>query len=215
MTTNHVAATHSKAKVSEDYYPIMEFLAKSPLDYALVHEPILLPAMVSEAWTSAQVEKGKIIVSLSSNSYDITSEVLSVALHFPIKKPYDAHASYEEIKEMFRSLKYTGSIDDLGKLGRRFLRKGWSLFFDQIAKAFTGKCSGFDAITSITCQICYSLLTNKVINIASLLLQQMGQKVKHVETGRTIIYYHKFIMMLLHHLAPELSTQLSNQTVKE
>ena len=43
----------------------------------------------------------------------------------------------------------------------------------------------------------------------------MGQKMKHVEIGRTKIYYHKFIMMLLHHLAPELSTQLADHTVKE
>ena len=55
---------------------------------------------VSEAWTSAQVEEGKITVSIGSNSFDITSEVLSVALHFPSKKPYDAQASNEEIKEM-------------------------------------------------------------------------------------------------------------------
>ena len=58
MITNHVEATHLKAKVSKDYYPIMDFLAHSPLDYALVHKPILLPTMVSEAWTSAQVEEG-------------------------------------------------------------------------------------------------------------------------------------------------------------
>ena len=90
MTTNHVAATHSKAKVSEDFYPIMDFLAQSLIDYALVHEPILLPAMVSKAWTSTQVEEGKITMSLGFNSFDITSEVLSAALYLPSKKPYDA-----------------------------------------------------------------------------------------------------------------------------
>ena len=82
----------------------MDFLAQSPLDYALVHEPILLPAVVSEAWTSGQVEEGKITMSLGSNSYDITYEVLSAALHLPNKKPYDAHASDEEIKECFDHL---------------------------------------------------------------------------------------------------------------
>ena len=116
---------------------------------------------------------------------------------------------------MLRSLNYTDSVADLGKLGRHFLRKEWSLFFDQIAKSFTGKCSGFDAITSITCQIGYSLLTNKVIDIASLLLQQMGQKMKHVETGRTKIYYHMFLMMLLLHFAPKLTTQVADKTIKE
>ena len=149
-------------------------------------------------------------MSLGSNSYDITYEVLSVALHLPSKKPYDAQASDQEIKEMFPSLNYTGSINDLGKLGRRFLRKEWSLLFNQTAKAFTGKCNGFDVITSITCQIGYSLLTNKVIDIASLLLQQMGQKMKQVKTGRTKKYHHRFIMMLLHHLIPKLSTQLAD-----
>ena len=89
MSTNHVATTHSKAMVSEDYYPIMDFLAQSPLDYALVHEPILFPAGVSEASTYVQVEKGKITLSLGSNSFDITSEVLNGALHFPSQKPFD------------------------------------------------------------------------------------------------------------------------------
>ena len=201
--------------MSEDYYPIMDFLAQNPLDYALVHEPILLPTVVTEAWTSTQVEEGKIIVSIGSNSFNITSKVISVVLQLPSKKPYDAQASDEEIKEMLQSLNYTNSVGDLGELGRRFLRKEWSLFFDQIAKAFIGKYSGYDDITSITCQIGYSLLTNKVIDIDSLLLQQMGQKMKHVENGRTKIYYHMFLMMLFHHLAPELSTQLIDQTEKK
>ena len=215
MTTKHVAATYSKAKVSEDYYPIMDFLAQSPLDNALVHEPILLPAVVSEGWTSVQVEECKITVCLGSHSYDTTSKVLNVVLHFPSKKPYDAQASDEEIKEMLRSLNYTSSVADLGKLERRFLQKEWSLYFDQIVKAFTVKCCGFDASTSITFQIGYSMLTYKVIDVDSLLLQQMGQKIKHVEIGRTKIYYHRFIMMLLHHLVSELTTQLVDYIVKE
>ena len=44
MTINYVAATHSKDKVSEDYYTIMGFLTQNPLDYALFHKPILYPA---------------------------------------------------------------------------------------------------------------------------------------------------------------------------
>ena len=95
------------------------------------------------------------------------------------------------------------------------MQNEWSFFFDQIAKAFTGKCSGYDAITSITCHIGYNFLYNKVIDIASLLLQQMGQNIKHVETGRTKVYHHRFLMLLLHHLASELSTQIIDKTVKE
>ena len=53
---------------------------------------------------------------------------------------------------MFRSHNYTDSLDDFDKLGRPFLKKEWSMFFDQISKAFTCKCSGYDAITSITFQ---------------------------------------------------------------
>ena len=121
MTMNHIAATHSKAKVSEDYYPIMDFLAQSPLYYILVHEPILFPYAVSEAWTSAHVEEGKITLSLGSNSFDITYEVLSASLHFPSKKPFDGNTLDEEIKEVLRSLNYTDSVADLGKLGRHFL----------------------------------------------------------------------------------------------
>ena len=56
------------------------------------------------------------------------------------------------------------------------MQKEWSFFFDQIAKAFTGKCSRYDAITSITCQIGYSLLTNKVIDIAKSVIAANGPK---------------------------------------
>ena len=72
-------------------------------------------------------------------------------LPFPTKKPFDAYALDEKIKEMLQSLNYIDSLDDLGKLGRRFLRNEWYLFFDQIAKAFKWKCSGYDDITYITC----------------------------------------------------------------
>ena len=41
MTTNNVAAIHLKDKATEEYHPIMDFLTQGPLDYTLVHEPVL------------------------------------------------------------------------------------------------------------------------------------------------------------------------------
>ena len=102
--------------------------------------------------------------------------MLNAALHLPVKKPFDASTTDDKIKNIFRSLNYTGSLDDLGKLGRPFLRKSGPCSLIKIAKAFIGKCSGYDTITYITCQIGYNLLTNKVIDIANLLLQHMRKR---------------------------------------
>ena len=215
MTTNHATAILAKEKATPDFHPVMDFLAQSPLNRALTHKPIFIPEVVGEVWQSAKVSEGKITITFGEFTYDITEDAINTALGLPVKQTFDANSNDDDIRNMFRSLNYAGTLDDLSEIKRPFLRKEWSFFFDQISKAFTGKCSGYDAITSITSQIGYSLLSNKVINIAKLLLHQMGTKMRIVETGRVKVYYHRFLMMLLLHFIPDLSMQAGTKIIKE
>ena len=93
MTINHVATIHSKDKATEEYHPIIDFLAQGPIDYSLVHEHVLLHAAGSQTWSSEQVADCKITILFSNDSFDITTDMLNVALHIPTNKPFDALAT--------------------------------------------------------------------------------------------------------------------------
>ena len=95
---------------------------------------------------------------------------------------------------MLRKIGYIGIVASMSKLSRPFLRKEWSFFFDQLSKGFTGKCSAFESLTSLTCQIGYNLF-NKVVDIGSILLHHICLKLNSV--NRSKVYYHIFIIMQL------------------
>ena len=158
-----------------------------------------------------QGQLGKISIQFENDTFDITSSVINFVLNLPIKTPFDNHATDDKIRTMLREIGYIGSVASMSKLSRPFLRKEWSFFFDQLSKGFTGKCSAFEQITSLICQIGYILLFNRVIDIGSLLLNHIGLKLNCA--NRSKVYYHRFIMMLVNHFIPNSNERFGTKNV--
>ena len=73
------------------------------------------------------------------------------------------------------------------------MRKEWNFFFDCIGKAFTNKCSNFDALTQLTQQIGYGLLNNAILDIPTHLLEFIrSRKAENPQ----VIYFPRFLHLI-------------------
>ena len=140
------------------------------------------------------------LYSIQNDTFDIIGSVINSVLNLPIITPFDKHAIDDQLITMLREIGYTSIVASMSKLSRPFLRKEWSFFFDQLSKGFTGKCSSFEKITSLICQIGYNLLFNRGNDIGSLLLNHIGLKLNCA--NRSKVYYHRFIIMSVNHFIP-------------
>lgn len=217
MTNNHVAAITNKEGVSSDFHSIMDFMASGPLSYALTASPQLNQVAISQAWENAEVidsvqgQSGKIVLHLGQDTYDITESVVNSVLHLPVSVNFENVPSDDNVRTMLSELGYNGPLDNMSQLNRSFLRKEWSFFFDQIAKCFTGKCSSFQQITSVTSHIAYSLLYDRVINIGSIILSQMCIKLGSRDQNRKMVYYHRFMQLFINHFIPDVEARFGRE----
>ena len=213
MTNNHFATITNKKGVSTDFHPVMDFMAVGPLGYALTASPQINQAAVSQAWENAEVidsvqgQSGKIVLTLGQDTFDITESVVNSVLHLPVSLEFDSEPSDDNVRTMLSNLGYSGPLDNMSQLRRPFLRKEWSFFFDQLAKCFTGKCSSFEQITSVTSHIGYSLLYNRVINFGHVILNQMSIKLGSRDHGRNMVYYHRFMQLFINHFIPNVEAR--------
>ena len=77
------------------------------------------------------------------------------------------------------------------------MRKEWNFFFDCIGKAFTNKCSNFDALTQMTQQIGYGLLHDSLYDIPSKILEFL--RMRRIENAQ-VIYFPRFLHLIFFHL---------------
>ncbi|WOG85173.1 hypothetical protein DCAR_0104360 [Daucus carota subsp. sativus] len=202
-STNYVAFME-KESVHKDFHPLMDFLKISPVTYALTASPTIYAEIVQEMWNTACCSEAEIKLKINGKSYTITPSLINEALHLP-NANFETLPTDEEIISMLNSIKYASEISHLGQVRRPYLRKEWSYFFDTLIKVFTGKCSGFDSITTYVQKIAYSLIYGRAINIGSLLLNEFSYKLGDMVKRGKIIYYARFFMIIANHLQKDLS----------
>lgn len=108
------------------------------------------------------------------------------ALGIPVHIAHMVSLPDDDIGKFFTQVGYTGNIARLGLLTRPGLRREWNFFFDCIERAFTAKCSNFDAITQMTQQIGYSLIFGYHYDFGRNLLTVIGDRITY---DKTKIYY--------------------------
>jgi len=199
VTTNHVAAISTKDGIHEDFHPIMDFMKNCSIGYAMSEATTINTKAVSQAWSSATIQKnGDINCMVGEIGVTINPETLRSALHLEFQESYATPANDEQIRGMLKEIGYTRSVENLSKITRKSLRKEWSFFFDQITKNFTGKCSAFDQINGFVCQLAHSLIYNKSINVAEMLMYVLRAKVN--TESKKKIYFHRFFQMVLEYV---------------
>ena len=82
---------------------------------------------------------------------------------------------------------------------RTKLRKEWNFYFDCIGHCFTNKCSNFDALNHLVQHIGYSLIHNVNFDIASTILEYLGQRIAE---GKNV-YFARFVDLIFRYLCPD------------
>ncbi|KAL8107972.1 hypothetical protein AgCh_024400 [Apium graveolens] len=167
-------------------------------------------------WSTACSSEAQIRIRIKGNSYDITPSVINEALHLP-NSNFESLPTNEEISCMLSSINYTSRTSPLGLIGpisRACLRKEWSYFFDTLTRVFTSKYGGCEDITMNVQKIAYSLMYGRTIDIGSLLLPKISEKLGNKGNRSKVIYYARFLMIIAYHLCKELSIKDRDDTLQ-
>ena len=139
----------------------------------------------------------------------VTGEEVRLALHMPANN-CTSDPTTGDIIDMLESIGYNGDMTNLGKIGRKCMRKEWNFFCDAFIKSFSGKISNFDALTINMQHLMYMLLFYRYHDIGSLILFEIVAKLGPTKNSPKNIYYARFIMLLINHLVPDLQINQPN-----
>lgn len=189
----------------EIYHKMMEFIKNCKLSYAMLEAPVIYCEVVEEIWASAVCDKamGTISFTLKNSSYIVNANLMNTCLKIP---DYNSTASPtdDEIRSMLRSMNYNLDSSNLCQIKRKGLRREWSFLCDDFIKAFSGKISNFDAITTTMLELLYCLLNDKYYNFGELVIAEISAKLGSKENRQKNIYYARFIMLMTNKIADEL-----------
>ena len=196
-----------------DYHKMMEFIKRSKLSYAMTATPVIYEEVVEQMWSTADFNSidETISFTIKNNTYVVNADLVKSCFKIPDNTVRDL-PNDEQIVSMLNDMHYSLPTTHLGKIVRKGLRREWSYLCDAFIKAFSGKISNFDAITSQILQMLYMFLTNTYYNFSGLLLLEIGEKLGDKESRNKNIYYVRFLMMLANHLVNDLI--VSNKNAK-
>ena len=167
FVSNNFKAPLSKTPSSDGFHVVQDFLASSPLGYALTHPTRVSSKANQQIWnTSSIADNGDIFFTHASNTFVITRDVIVQALRLPKELSEAASYSEAEMRIFLTHIGYTGDMCRMGRLVRTKLRKEWNFYFDCIGRCFTNKCFNFDALNHLVQHIGYSLIHNTNFDIA-------------------------------------------------
>lgn len=121
--------------------------------------------VVEKIWTSTIYNSG-------NNSFTF---MLAMRLHLPANHCEKGLEASNIISTLyFKS--YNGKISNFDKIVRKYLRKEWSYFCDNILKVFSDKISNFDVITIFMHHVLYMLLNDIYLDLRSLVMYEIAAK---------------------------------------
>ena len=184
---------------------MMEFIKASQLSYAMLSTPTIYHEVVEEMWTTAEFnsEDDTISFSLKNTVHIINCDVMNACFKIP-ENTVTTLPSDIQLVNMLYAMNYVLPTDDLGKIERRGLRREWSYLCDAFVKSFSGKISNFNAITSQILQMLYMFLTNEYYNFGTLMIHEIGEKLRDKIDRPRNIYYVRLLMMLANHVDDKL-----------
>ena len=128
---NNFLASLSKMPSSDGFYVVQDFLAFSPLGFALTHPIRVLAKSIQQIWNNSSIaDNGDIIFTYAANTFVITRDVIVKALRLPEGQLANVSYSENEMKAFLTQIGYTGDMRRMGRLVRTKLRKEWNFYFD-------------------------------------------------------------------------------------
>ena len=81
---NNFMASLSKTPSSDGFYVVQDFLASSPLGFALTHPTRVSAKSIQQIWNNSSIaDNGDIIFTYADNTFVITRDVIVKALRLP------------------------------------------------------------------------------------------------------------------------------------
>ena len=198
FVSNNFMAILDHHEVPEAYHTMQDYLSCGPLAYALTQPEKFSAKACIQIWSTLNIDDAKALkFTYNSTEYTITKEVIAAALKLETDTSFIESYSDGDVRQWLSQLGYNGDLQRLGKLLRARMRKEWNFFFDCIGKAFTNKCSNFDALTQLTQQIGYGLLNNAILDIPTYLLEFIRSR--NAENPQ-VIYFPRFLHLIFFHL---------------
>lgn len=100
----------------------------------------------------------------------VRPNTVKAALQLPTHNEYTTLVSEDDMKQFLTLIDFKGSLAKLGPLKRLSLRKEWNFYFDSIIRAFSNKCTNFDALSIMSQQIGHSLIFDTHFDFGKALL---------------------------------------------
>ncbi|KAK1356760.1 hypothetical protein POM88_050016 [Heracleum sosnowskyi] len=205
FATNNFVAVLDHQELPAEFHIIHDFLASSPLKYALTQPAQVSFKSVMQVWNTVVFGRGPlrtILVNFEFNgiTYNVTPAIVEEALHFPSLDDKVPDAVTEStLFEFVTKLGYNGEVKRYGNLARTKLKREWNFFFDTISRCFLNKTSNFDALPSGSLKIGHSLIHSIVFDYGSFLLKALSD-MKSDKCG--YVYFLRFFQLIFCHLCP-------------
>ena len=204
---NNFKAILEHETFSSEFHIIQDFLANSPISYALTQPAQVSFKSVMQVWNTAVfgqlATSGKPHMTFEYNgtTHRVTTEIVEEALHLPsLNGANPDEVSDSELFELVTKLGYNGEAKRFGNLFRTKLKKEWNFFFDTISRCFLNKTSNFDALPSGSLKIGYSLIFSTTFDYGSFVLKALSER-KADKYG--YVCFIRFFQLIFSHMCPD------------
>ncbi|KAK1365753.1 hypothetical protein POM88_041314 [Heracleum sosnowskyi] len=136
---NNFSAILNKTKAPSEFHLIQDFLASSPIGYALTEPKAISAQAVTQIWSSATYTPGtsntqhRLTFSYRNDLYEVTPAVVQRSLHLGSPTSFTPFFSEAVLREFFTKIGYNGDMTRMGKLNtprsfQEYMLKGRQMF---------------------------------------------------------------------------------------
>ena len=120
FVSNNFIAILDKNEVPEAFHMIQDFLASSPIGYALTSPGHISSKNVRFVWQNSSVgDDGIIFFSHGNDTFHITREVIVQALHLPQGSSNVTSFNEATMREFITQCGYSGDMSRMGRLSEQ------------------------------------------------------------------------------------------------
>nr|GEZ83226.1 synaptobrevin, longin-like domain protein [Tanacetum cinerariifolium] len=182
-----MVAILENGEFNTDFHPMVDFIAASPLRYALTVKPIIFVSHIQQFWSTARIEttdEGTHILAIMDGIQRTVSEA---SLRHNLKlRDEDGIVSISDM-ELFENLTLMGyNISQNQKLT---FQKGqfshqWKYLIHTIMQCLSPKSTGFNEFSSNIATALVCLATNRTYNFSKMIFDGMVKNAQEEEIGR-------------------------------
>ncbi|GJT80406.1 hypothetical protein Tco_1054748 [Tanacetum coccineum] len=193
---HNMVAFLKKPNGSDDFHEIVDFLKRTPLRYALTHNPTIYDSLVKQFWQTATVRtiangNQELLATIDGKAYTITEASVRSSLQLAdatgITNLPDA-----EIHEGLATMGYVS--DGTLTFWKKHFTPQWKFLIHTILHCMSPKSGGWDQFSSNIATTLICLSSNRVYNFSKLTFDGM---VNNLDSKFNFLMYPRFLQMIL------------------